>query len=204
MNTNYFNKNVKSLDSPDVGHVVRQAPDLIVVFGGKNHRYDIPIQEVTHVGNEVLIELSLDEIEKKYKRNRADPLPTSRDIPMYRSNEEMDYNSFEQKYRNALFNKKCIASDHSFVGHIMKETDDAIIIFGNSDYRYDIPKSHVLKVGSDVTLNIDFPEIFQYKVDWNASLPTGESLEKINQEAYPEYYHGPKDDENKKDLLYPK
>jgi hypothetical protein len=29
----YFNKGVKSLDSPHVGHVVRETLDKIVVFG---------------------------------------------------------------------------------------------------------------------------------------------------------------------------
>ena len=29
----YFNKGVKSLDSPHVGHVVRETSDKIVVFG---------------------------------------------------------------------------------------------------------------------------------------------------------------------------
>ena len=35
---------------------------------------------------------------------------------------------------------------------------------------------------------MDFPEIFKYQVDRNAPLPTGESVEKINEEAYPEDY----------------
>ena len=51
----YFNKGVKSLDSPDMGHVVRETPDKIVVFGGKDERYDIPISEVQQVGANVLI-----------------------------------------------------------------------------------------------------------------------------------------------------
>ena len=37
----YFNKGVKALDAPDLGHVVRETPDKIVVFGDKNERYDI-------------------------------------------------------------------------------------------------------------------------------------------------------------------
>ena len=42
----YFNKGVKALDEPNLGHVVRETPDKIVVFGGKNRRYDIPISEI--------------------------------------------------------------------------------------------------------------------------------------------------------------
>jgi hypothetical protein len=40
----------------------------------------------------------------------------------------------------------------------------------------------------------------------NSPLPTGEPLERIDEEAYPEYYLGPRDDEEGKqqDLMYPK
>jgi hypothetical protein len=31
----YFNKGVKALDEPNLGHVVRETPDKIIVFGGK-------------------------------------------------------------------------------------------------------------------------------------------------------------------------
>jgi hypothetical protein len=42
----YFNKGVKALDAPHIGHVVRETPDKIVVFGGGDERYDIPIYEI--------------------------------------------------------------------------------------------------------------------------------------------------------------
>jgi hypothetical protein len=51
---------------------------------------------------------------------------------------------------------------------------------------------------------MDFPEIFKFHVDKNAPLPTGESVDKINEEAYPEYYHGHKEYQDKSKLIYPK
>jgi hypothetical protein len=63
----YFNKGVKALDAPDLGHVVRETPDKIVVFGGKDQRYDIPISEIKQVGANVLIGLPLSEIEKNIR-----------------------------------------------------------------------------------------------------------------------------------------
>jgi hypothetical protein len=63
----YFNKGVKALDDPDLGHVVRETPDKIIVFGGKDERYDIPISEIKQVGANVLIGLPLPEVEKKTK-----------------------------------------------------------------------------------------------------------------------------------------
>jgi hypothetical protein len=56
----YFNKGVKALDFPDIGYVVRETPDKIVIFGGKHERYDIiPISEIQHVVGNVLISLTL-------------------------------------------------------------------------------------------------------------------------------------------------
>ena len=78
------------------------------------------------------------------------------------------------------------------------------MIFGQSNYRFDIPKSHIIAAGRNVILDMDFPEIFKYQVDKNAPLPTGESVEKINEEAYPEEYHGPKESSDPDDRVYPK
>jgi hypothetical protein len=40
----------------------------------------------------------------------------------------------------------------------------------------------------------------------NSPLPTGEPLAKIDEEASPEYYHGPRDgvEDKPQDLMYPK
>ena len=75
----------------------------------------------------------------------------------------------------------------------MKETNDKIIVFGYSNDRYDIPKSEIIAVGMNVIIGKDFPELLKYKVDRNAPLPTGEPIETVVEEAYPE------DSENKKD-----
>ena len=37
-----------------------------------------------------------------------------------------------------------------------------------------------------VLLDIDFPEIFKYEVDRNAPLPTGEAVNQLIHEAYPD------------------
>ena len=66
----------------------------------------------------------------------------------------------------------------------MKETSDKIVIFGEGNKRYDVPKSEVYQVGMNVILKIDFPDIFKYQVDKDSPLPTGESIETINKEAF--------------------
>ncbi|HZB65474.1 MAG TPA: hypothetical protein VE307_09200, partial [Nitrososphaeraceae archaeon] len=187
-----------------LGHVVRETPDKIVIFGGKNKRYDIPISEIQQVGANVLIGLPFSEIESKYSVNRNDPLPSSRKDP-WKSDNQTDLGTYEGKYPNSLFNKGVRTENEDHVGHIMKETDDKIVVFGYGNERFDIPKSEILAVGRNVIVKKNFPELFTFKVDMNSPLPTGEPLEKIDEEAYPEYYHGPRDDEEgKQDLIYPK
>jgi adenylate cyclase len=186
----YFNKGVKALDAPDIGHVVRETPDKIVVFGGGDERYDIPISEVQQVGANVLIGLKMYDLVTKYKVDRKEPLPTSRKDPWTSPAGNIDLGTYEKEYPKSLFNKGVRAKNEDDVGHVMKETDDKIVVFGQSNYRFDIPKSHIIAAGRNVILDMDFPEIFKYQVDRNAPLPTGESVEKINEEAYPyEDYH---------------
>ena len=182
----YFNKGVKALDAPDLGHVVRETPDKIVVFGDKNERYDIPISEIKQVGANVLIGLPFSEIEKKYKVSRKEPLPTSRKDPWPEKDPMVNLSTYEGKYPKSLFNKGVRANNEDDVGYILKETDDKIVVFGYSNQRFDIPKSHIIAVGRNVILDINFPEIFRYQVDRNAPLPTGEPIEKVVEEPYPE------------------
>jgi adenylate cyclase len=181
----YFNKGVKALDAPDIGHVVRETPDKIVVFGGGDERYDIPISEVQQVGANVLIGLKMYDLVTKYKVNRKEPLPTSRKDPWTSPASNIDLGTYEKEYPKSLFNKGVRAKNEDDVGHVMKETDDKIVVFGQSNYRFDIPKSHIIAAGRNVILDMDYPEIFKFQVDRHAPLPTGESVEKINEEAYP-------------------
>ena len=202
----YFNKGVKALDSPDIGHVVRETPDKIIVFGGKHERYDIPISEIQQVGANVLIGLTLKDIISKYKVNREDPLSTSRKDPWTSPSGRIDLGTYEKEYPKSLFNKGVRAKNEDHVGYIMRETDDKIVVFGDRGYRYDIPKSLIIAVGRNIILDIDFPEIFKYEVDRNAPLPTGEPIDKLAYEAYPEDYHGPKEEykPSSEKFVYPK
>ena len=77
------------------------------------------------------------------------------------------------------FNKGVKALDSPHVGHVVRETDDKIVVFGGGDDRYDIPKSEIVAAGRNVIVGIDFPELLKYKVDRNAPLPTGEPIDKL-------------------------
>jgi hypothetical protein len=79
-------------------------------------------------------------------------------------------------------NKGVKALDSPHVGHVVRETDDKIVVFGHYDYRFDIPKSEIVAAGRNVIVGIDFPELLKYKVDRNAPLPTGEPIDKLAEE----------------------
>lgn len=100
-----FNKGVKSLDDPDLGHVVRETPDKIIVFSKQNKRYNIPISEIQQVGANVLIGQDLATIERQYSMNRNDPLPTSRKDPWSQSDSQIDLGTYEGKYPHSLWSR---------------------------------------------------------------------------------------------------
>jgi hypothetical protein len=51
-----------------------------------------------------------------------------------------------------LFNKGVRAKNSENIGHIMKETDDKIVVFGQYNRIYDIPKEEIYQVGMNVIL----------------------------------------------------
>ena len=178
----YFNRGVMTLDSPYIGHVVRETDDKIVVFGERNDRYDIPKSEIQMTSRNVLIGLKLDEIAKKYKVKHDEPLPTSSPLEQWTQGENLDLATYERRYPNGLFNKGVRVLNEDHVGHVMKETPDKIVIFGSYNYRFDVPKSKIKEVGRNVILNMDINELTTYKVDRNEPLPTGEPIEKLAHE----------------------
>src|SRR6476620_8852442 len=178
----YFNRAVMALDAPHIGFVVRETPDKIVVFGEKNERYDIPISDIHHVSKNVLIGRNFSDIANKYKMDRNAPLPTGKYADPWGNREDVDLASYESKYPKSLFNKGVRLENEDHVGHVMKETDDKIVIFGEHDYRLDVPKSKITFVGRNVILGMNWDELFKYKVDKNTPLPTGESVDTIAKE----------------------
>ena len=175
----YFNRGVMALDSPYIGHVIRETADKIVVFGERNDRYDIPKSDIQMTGRNVLIGLKRDEIAKKYKVKHDDPLPTTLPTEHWTQGENLDLATYERKYPKGLFNKGVRVLNEDHIGHVMKETDGNIVIFGSFGYRFDVPKSKIKEVGRNVILNMDVNELMKYKVDRDAPLPTGEPIEKL-------------------------
>jgi hypothetical protein len=178
----YFNRAVIALDAPHIGFVVRETPDKIVVFGEKNDRFDIPISEIQHVSKNVLIGLNYGDIINKYKVPRDAPLPTGRFVDPWGSDGQVDLTEYMRRYGKTLFNKGVRIENEDHVGHVMKETDDKIVIFGEHDNRFDVPKKYITFVGRNVILGMDWKELFKYKVDKNTPLPSGEPVDHLANE----------------------
>lgn len=175
----YFNKGVKALDSPHVGHVVRETSNEIVVFGHGDDRYDIPKSEIRFAAANVLVDLRFHEIVKKYKVSREEPLPTDSgpagtDLP-----EPVDLATYEGKYPKSLFNKGVRTQDEEHVGHVMMEAKNKIVVWGHYDWRFDVPKSKIIAVGRNVILGMNYNDIFKYRVSRNADLPGGAPVRKL-------------------------
>ena len=178
----YFNRAVIALDAPHIGYVVRETDDKIVVFGGRKERYDIPLSEIKTVSKNVLVGLKFEEIAKKYAVDRDSPLPTSKYVDPWGKDDAVDFNTYVKEYAKTLFNKGVRIANEDHVGHIMKETDDKIIIFGERNYRFDVPKSKIIAVGRNVILGMDWDELYTYNVDKNSPLPGGEPVHKLVEE----------------------
>ena len=175
----FFNRGVMTLDCPYIGYVVRETQDKIIVFGQSNDRYDIPKSVIQMTSRNVLIGLKLTEVVKKYKVLREEPLPTSIPVEEWIQGTNLDLAAYERKYPKPLFNKGVRIENEDSIGHIMRETDDRIVIFGSYDYRFDVPKSKIKEVGRNVILSLDYSELFKYKIDKSAPLPTVETKEKL-------------------------
>ena len=171
-----------ALDAPHIGFVVRETLDKIVVFGEQNERFDIPISDIQTVSKNVLIGLNFSDIANKYKVDRNEPLPTGKYVDPWGNRDDVDLASYESKYPKSLFNKGVRIENEDHVGHVMKETDDKIVVFGERDYRFDVPKSKITFVGRNVILGMKWDELFKYKVDKNMPLPSGESVDILAQE----------------------
>ena len=178
----YFNKGVKSLDSPHVGHVVRETSDKIVVFGEGDDRYDIPKDKIRFAAANVLIDLPFHEIVKNYKVSREQPLPIDNEhVHTAELPEPADLATYEGKYPKSLFNKGVRTQDEEHVGHVMTEAGDKIVVWGHYNWRFAVPTSKIIAAGRNVILGMDYNEVFKYKVDRNALLPTGEPVEKLGE-----------------------
>lgn len=74
-------------------------------------------------------------------------------------------------------NKGVMALDTPHIGWVVREKDDEIVVFGEGDDRYDIPKYAIRFASRNVLIALPFYEIVRkYKVSRNEPLPTGRAV----------------------------
>ncbi len=72
-----------------------------------------------------------------------------------------------------FFNRGVIALDAPHIGYVVRETHDKIVVFGESNLRYDIPKTEIQMTGRNVLIGLNISDIDKrYKVKRDDPLPT--------------------------------
>ena len=102
---------------------------------------------------------------KKYHLNRNDILLST--------NSDFEIELFESKtnetaldiFPNSLFNKKVSLLNDNFVGFMMKMTDAKIIVFGDYEQRYDIPKIKTAEVDNNIIVKMEWNEFASYRLN---------------------------------------
>lgn len=152
-------KEVGALDAPYIGQVISETVNVIIVFGEGDDRYDILKSEIMRSKDNIQVGLPLYEIARRYKRSREAALPISRASGLSKGSRQA---SAKMSYSNLLVGKKVKSSDGDFIGHAIAEFGKAFVIFGHHHYRFDIPKSKIRRVGTDIILSLRYEEAFQY------------------------------------------
>jgi hypothetical protein len=159
-----------SLNSPYIGYINKEPIDNLIILEEQNERNNIPFSEIITTGRNLLVDVAMKEISKKFLVNRSNPLNVD-DLIKIRHLPTDRFKSYPAIYPNSLLSKGVKILNKDFVGFIMKETSDKIVVFGNFVQRYDIPKSKIYEVGDNIILNMNVKEFVTYEVDNYTSLP---------------------------------
>ena len=159
-----------SLVSPYLGYENKETIDTLVIHEEQNGRNNIHFSEIKTTPRNLLTDLSIKKMSRKnlVKRNGLSCVDNEINARCRPTN--IDH-VLPSKYPNSMFNKGVKILNEDFVGFIMKETKDKIVVFGNYVQRYDIPKSKTYEVGDNIILNMNIKEFVSYEVDNYASLP---------------------------------
>ena len=158
------------LISPYIGLENKQTIDNLVIYEEQNGRNNIHFSEIKTTPRNLLTDLTIKKMSRKNlaKRNGLSYVDAKINARYRPTN--IDH-GLPSKYPNSLFSKGVKILNEDFVGFIMKETTDKIVVFGNYVQRYDIPKSKTYEVGDNIILNMNIKEFESYEVDNYASLP---------------------------------
>jgi hypothetical protein len=101
---------------------------------------------------------------KKYHLNRNDILLSTDsgfELECFESNTN---ETALDIFPNSLFNKKFSLLNNKFIGFMMKKTDAKIIVFGDYEQRYEIPKIKTTEVDNNIIVDMEWNEFASYKI----------------------------------------
>ncbi|MFQ5969307.1 MAG: hypothetical protein ACE5J2_02275 [Nitrososphaerales archaeon] len=71
-----------------------------------------------------------------------------------------------------LFNMGVMVRDRVYIGHVVREADDVIVVFADAGgERWDIPKKNIKVVGKNVFCDMDLKDLRPYEVSRDSPLP---------------------------------
>jgi hypothetical protein len=101
---------------------------------------------------------------KRYHLNRNDILlSTDRGFELERFESRANETALDI-FPNSLFNKKVSLLNDNFVGFMMKKTDAKIIVFGDYEQRYEIPKIKTTEVDNTIIVDMEWNEFVSYMI----------------------------------------
>jgi len=102
---------------------------------------------------------------KKYHLNRNDILLSIKSGFEIEPFEKKTNETALDIFPNSLFNKKVSLLNDNFVGFMMKMTDAKIIVFGDYEQRYDIPKIKTAEVDNNIIVDMEWNEFASYRIN---------------------------------------
>jgi len=78
----------------------------------------------------------------------------------------------EVPWEGTLFNMGTMVRDRIYIGHVVREADDVVVVFSDTDNaRWDIPKKYIKVVGKNVFFDMDMKDVWKYQVSKDTPLP---------------------------------
>lgn len=146
-----------------------ETPNVLVVFGKGDDRYDIIRSEILSAEDKVLVGLPVHEISRCYKRSREAALPAARRAGKTKKR-GAGQPSQEESGVKSLVGRKVKSRDGQFVGHVIVNAEKCILVLGHHHYKFDIPLSKIQQIGRDVILSQGYEAVFAYSKPRTPSL----------------------------------
>lgn len=75
-------------------------------------------------------------------------------------------------WEGTLFNMGAMVRDRVYIGHVVRESNNVVVVFSDTDgMRWDVPKKNIKVVGKNVFFDMDMKDLAKYRVTGESPLP---------------------------------